>query len=114
MPWSGRSSRDFTDSLADHLVDGEVLADVAEEVDEAVGAQPLGVVEQQALGLARRGRQIEQAPELGPDPLEVGRELLEPTAAAARRTCRPGRRSGRCRHPREGSDGARPPAAGAG
>ena len=52
--------------LGDHLVDGEVLADVAEEVDEAVAAEPLGVVEQQALGLARRRRQVEEAARAGP------------------------------------------------
>ena len=63
--------------LGDHLVDGEVLADVPEEVDEPVRAEPIRVVQEQPLGLPRRRRQVEEAPELTPDRLEVGRELLE-------------------------------------
>ena len=76
MPCSGRSSRVLTRLLGDHLVDGEVLAHIAQEVDEPVGAEPFGVVEQQPARLASGGRHVEQATELGTDRLEVRRQLL--------------------------------------
>ena len=38
--------------LADHLVDAEELADVAQEVEQAGGAEPLGVVDQEGAGVS--------------------------------------------------------------
>ena len=55
--------------LGHHLVDPEVLADVAQEVGEAQLPQPLGVVDHLDLG-------AEDALDLGPDAGGVGLDLL--------------------------------------
>ena len=56
--------------LGHHLVDGEVLADVAQVLEHRQRAEPVGVVEQQGPALG----QVEEPPQLGPDALEVGGE----------------------------------------
>ena len=48
--------------LGNHLVDGEVLAYLAEAVDEAVSAQPVGVVDQQAPGPPAAGDRSNRLP----------------------------------------------------
>ena len=57
--------------LAHHLVDREVLAHVAQELEGGECGQPVGVVEQQG------PVEIEELAQLGPDPLEVGLDGLE-------------------------------------
>ena len=54
--------------LAHHLVDGEVLADVAQVLERGQRTEPVDVVEQQAPFLG----QVEELPELGADALDVG------------------------------------------
>ena len=56
--------------LAHHLVHGEVLPHVAEEVKRGQLAQPLAVVEEEGVG------QIEELGQLGADALEVPVEHL--------------------------------------
>ena len=58
--------------LGDHLVDGEMLADVAQEIEEADGRRPARVI-QQAGGIGG-GVEIEQAAELFLDLGDVGVE----------------------------------------
>lgn len=60
--------------FGDHLIDGEVLADVAEEVEEADGAEPVGVVDE-ASGVGG-GVEVEEACELGSDGGDVGGDLV--------------------------------------
>ena len=62
--------------LGSHLVDGEVLAHLAQELDQAERAKPLGVVEQKSLSCSGRRREVQEAPELAPYPLEVCLKLL--------------------------------------
>ncbi len=71
MPWSGRSKRAAHRLLGHHLVDREVLADVAQELEGRDGAQPVGVVEQEG------AVEIEELAELGPDALQVALDRLE-------------------------------------
>ena len=58
--------------LPDHLVDREVLAHVAQEVGQRVGAEPAGVVEQQPMPIG----EVDEPLELAPDGLAVGLEPL--------------------------------------
>ena len=76
--------------LRHHVVHGEVLADVAEEIEEADRAQPVDVVGH-ARGVARR-LEVEKAFELRADALRVGFDLLERQQVALRRSCRWDRR----------------------
>ncbi len=59
--------------LLDHLIHGEVLAHVAEEVEEAQRLQPFGVVDQNG---PPRTSEVEELLELGPHAFEVGLDLL--------------------------------------
>jgi len=60
--------------LSRHVVDGEVLADVAQELDQVELAQPVGVVEQQRrVGHALKGQEMGK---LGLDPFQVASKLL--------------------------------------
>jgi hypothetical protein len=60
--------------LGQHGVDGEVLAHVAEEVDDRHGRQPVGVVDQ---GGARRARaEVQHGLQLPADARGVGLDLL--------------------------------------
>jgi len=56
--------------LLQHDVDGEVLADGAEKVDQSFGHEPVGVVHEPGAV----GGEIEEARHLGALPLEVGDE----------------------------------------
>ena len=60
--------------FCDHLIDGEVFADVAEEVEEADGAEPVGVVDE-ACGVGG-GVEVEESGELGSDGGDVGGDLV--------------------------------------
>ena len=84
--------------LGHHLVDGEVLADVAQEIEEADGGGPVGVVHQ--AGGVGRGVEVEQAAELFLDPGDVvGQDFLGEQLALLR-SCRWGRRWSRWRRRR--------------
>ncbi len=74
MP-SSPPNRRLTDSFAIMCVDGEVLADVAKEIEEADRPQPVDVVDH-SCGVGS-GAEIEKAFELPPDALRIGLDLLE-------------------------------------
>ena len=59
--------------LGDHLVDREVLADVAEELEDRDAAQPVDVVEEEGAVVL----EVEELAELGSDALEVALDRLE-------------------------------------
>ena len=61
--------------LRHHLIDGEVLPDVPEELEERHGSQPVGVVEQECLRVAGAGAEVEESAQLPSDPLEVGSQI---------------------------------------
>ena len=82
--------------LRHHVVDGEVLADVAQEVEEADRPQPVDVVATSARRSTTPG-EVEKALELAADAL---RRFLPPargSAGCAPGSCRSDRRSARCR-----------------
>jgi hypothetical protein len=64
--------------LGHHLVDGEVLPDVPQEVEQGQGLEPVSVVDQEGTGpvVGPGVREVEEAVELLPDALEVGAELI--------------------------------------
>ena len=92
--------------LGQHRVDGDVLADVAEELEDAHRLGPGAVVDQP--GLRGPGLEVEEPLELGRDRGEVGGELLELEEGPLRRTAARGRRSCRSRRRPARSGGARP------
>ena len=59
--------------LGHHLVDGEVLADVAQVLEGRQRAEPVGVVEQQGAAVV----EVEELAQLGADRLEVALDGLE-------------------------------------
>ena len=73
MPCS-EAMRFFTDSRAEHRVDGDVLADVSQEVEEAHLAGPVPVVDQRAARCA--AGQVDDAGDLGLDGGHVVGERL--------------------------------------
>jgi hypothetical protein len=58
--------------LGDHLAHGEVLPDVAQELEQASRPQPVGVVEEEGVV------EVEEPLELGPDALQVRLQLVGP------------------------------------
>ena len=82
-----------------HPVDGEVPADVAQELDVVQGRQPFRVVEQEGLALG----EIEEPRHLPTEGLRVGRDGLDgqdlPHLGLARRVADPGRAAA---HERDG------------
>ena len=84
--------------LLQHVVDGEVLAGVAQERQQVDRRQPVGVVDD-ARGIAR-GVEIEKPLELLRGCRRRSRRSARATAACAPATCRWDRRSSRCRRRR--------------
>ena len=62
--------------LGHHVVDGEVLADIAQKIEEADRPQPVDVVAHQR-GVGRPGGEVEKPLELPANPLRVVLDLLE-------------------------------------
>ncbi len=61
--------------LGHHGVDGKMLADVAQEIEHADRAHPVGVVEEEGL-IFQPGSEVEQLPELVLDALDIGLENI--------------------------------------
>ena len=60
--------------LGDHAAEGEMFADVTEEIEEADGGGPVGVVDD--AGWVAAGAEVEEALELGLNAREIVGELL--------------------------------------
>ena len=62
--------------LGHHLIDGEMLAHVAQKVGQRHGGEPFGVVEEQGLGLSGARREVEETAQLLANSFDIGVELL--------------------------------------
>ena len=84
--------------LCEHDVEGKIFSDFAEEIEEAEGGDPVGVVDQ--AGRIGGGGEVEEAGELGLDAGDVVGELFAVRRSCARRSDRRGRRPCRWRRRR--------------
>ena len=98
--------------LGQHVRDREVLARVAQELDQRQLAQPVEVVDHDRAVAA--GREVEEPLELAADPGDVDRRASRGRAGSAPTIAPTGRRSSRSRRRRPRPAGRRSAAAGAG